>query len=138
MHIHNKSKTRNKKKRNNINSNGLWKCVGKLPNAHASTIFSIAYAPTKAGHGRIASCGADNRIQIYREVVGSTSDQPLFALDVAVEISGTATGGGGVAENNNGFGGGDVNCVCWHPYDGNILCSAGDDGVVRLWKFSTT
>lgn len=103
-------------------SNGLWKCVGKLPNAHASTIFTIAYAPAKAGHGRIASGGADNRIQIYREVVGSTSDQPLFALDVAVE---------------GGDNSGDVNCVSWHPFDPHVLCSASDDGSIRLWKFTT-
>ena len=99
-------------------TNGLWKCVGMLEGAHKSTIYSIDYAPTRAGHGRVASAGADNRIQVYREVSGSTSDQPLFALDASIETSH-----------------GDVNCVCWHPRDGSILCSAGDDGTVRLWRF---
>lgn len=99
-------------------TNGLWKCVGRLDGAHSSAIYSIDYAPSRAGHGRLASSGADNRIQIYREVNGSTSDKPLFALEVTVETSH-----------------GDVNCVCWHPRDGSILCSAGDDGTVRLWRF---
>jgi WD40 repeat protein len=99
-------------------TNGVWKCVGMLEGAHQSTIYSVDYAPARAGHGRIASSGADNRIQVYREVSGSTSDQPLFALDAAVQTSH-----------------GDVNCVCWHPRDGSILCSAGDDGTIRLWRF---
>lgn len=101
-----------------IYRNGIWKCVGRLPEAHSSTIYSVDYAPAKAGHGRIASGGGDNRIQIYKEVMGSTSDQPMFTLDAAV-----------------GTNYGDVNCVRWHPWDGSTLCSAGDDGSVQLWHF---
>jgi WD40 repeat protein len=100
-------------------TNGLWKCVGLLDGAHSSAIYSIDYAPARAGHGRLVSSGADNRIQIYREVTGSTSDKPLFTLEVGVETTH-----------------GDVNCVCWHPRDGSLLCSAGDDGAVRLWRFA--
>jgi len=99
-------------------TNGIWKCVGLLEEAHMSTVYCIDYAPARAGHGRMVSSGGDNRIQIYREVSGSTSDKPLFTLEVAVDT-------------NHG----DVNCVCWHPRDGSILCSAGDDGTVRLWRF---
>lgn len=98
--------------------NGYCKCVGKLPDAHSSTIYSVDYAPSKAGHGRIVSAGGDNRIQIYREALGSTSDKPLFSLDTSQETDH-----------------GDINCVCWHPFDGSIVCSAGDDGSVRIWHF---
>lgn len=103
-----------------VATNGLWKCVGRLPDAHSSTIYSVHYAPAKAGHGRIASGGADNKIQIYREVMGSSSDQPKFTLDAVVVTSH-----------------GDVNCVRWHPWDGSILCSVGDDGSVQLWHFES-
>eukprot|EP00578_Thalassiosira_sp_NH16_P005569 CAMPEP_0181136338 /NCGR_PEP_ID=MMETSP1071-20121207/33126_1 /TAXON_ID=35127 /ORGANISM="Thalassiosira sp., Strain NH16" /LENGTH=450 /DNA_ID=CAMNT_0023223033 /DNA_START=126 /DNA_END=1475 /DNA_ORIENTATION=- len=99
-------------------TDGLWKCVGKLPDAHSSyAIFSIACAPSRAGHGRIVSGGGDNCINIYREEAtpadgGSSSDAPKFALEA-------------VADDAHD---GDVNCVKWHPMDGTCLVSCGDDG----------
>lgn len=54
-------------------------------------------------------------------MIGSTSDLPMFALDAAV-CAGQS----------------DVNCVKWHPFDGSILCSAGDDGSVHVWNFEST
>ena len=104
----------------NYDSRGMFKCVGVLTGAHdQSTVCSIDYAPARAGHGRMVSGGSDNRIQIYKEIVaGATSDKPLFTVDVGVDTSH-----------------GDVNCVCWHPQDGSILCSVGDDGTVRLWRY---
>jgi WD40 repeat protein len=103
---------------NSSGGNGLWKCVGKLPDAHSAEVYSVSYAPAKAGHGRICSAGADNRIQIYREAMGSSSDQPTFLLDAAATITT-----------------GDINCCAWHPYDGSLLASAGDDGAARIWKY---
>ena len=105
---------------NKYDSRGLFKCVGILTGAHEkSTVCSIDYAPARAGHGRMVSGGSDNRIQVYREIIaGATSDKPLFAVDAAVDTTH-----------------GDVNCVCWHPKDGSILCSAGDDGTVRIWRY---
>ena len=108
-------------------TDGLWKCVGRLPDAHSSyAVLSIDCAPTRAGHGRIASAGGDNSINIYREeslLAGSggdgASDAPKFSLeDVAVDAHD-----------------GDVNCIKWHPRDGRCLVSCGDDGAVKLWRY---
>jgi cytosolic iron-sulfur protein assembly protein CIAO1 len=95
-----------------------WQCVGTLPEAHAGTVYSVDYASARASHGRIASGGSDNRLQIYREALTSTADQPQFILDASASVKG-----------------GDVNCVCWHPTDGSILASASDDGALRIWKY---
>ncbi|EED88166.1 predicted protein, partial [Thalassiosira pseudonana CCMP1335] len=78
-----------------------------------------------SGHGRIASGGGDNCIQIYREETGgsgagSSSDAPKFAIEA-------------MAINAHD---GDVNCVKWYPRDGTSLVSCGDDGAVRIWKYS--
>lgn len=105
-------------------TDGLWKCVGRLPDAHSGyAVFSIDCAPTRAGHGRIASAGGDNSINIYREESlasgNGTSDAPKFSLeDVAADAHD-----------------GDVNCIKWHPRDGRCLVSCGDDGAVKLWRY---
>lgn len=106
-------------------TDGLWKCVGRLPDAHSRyAVFSIDCAPTRAGHGRIASAGGDNSINIYREETGdgtttTSADAPKFSLeDVAVDAHD-----------------GDVNCIKWHPRDGRCLVSCGDDGAVKLWRY---
>ena len=106
-------------------TDGLWKCVGRLPDAHSGyAVYFIDCAPTRAGHGRIASAGGDNSINIYREEsVASggdgTSDAPKFSLeDVAIDAHD-----------------GDVNCIKWHPRDGRCLVSCGDDGAVKLWRY---
>ena len=100
-------------------TDGLWKCVGKLPDAHSSyAVYSIDCAPTRAGHGRIASAGGDNSINIYREESSST-DAPKFSLECVA------------ADAHDG----DVNCIKWHPRDGRCMVSCGDDGAVKLWRY---
>ena len=57
-------------------SNSLWKCVGKLPDAHSAEIYSLHCAPVRAGHGQIVSSSGDHAIHIYCEAGTSTMDIP--------------------------------------------------------------
>jgi len=100
---------------------GTWKCVRKIPSAHKLSVYSVDCAPSIAGHGRIASSGADDCIHIFREEVGGgrTPHAPTFTLEVSAKMAHS----------------GDVNCVRWHPRDGNRLASVGDDGLVKIWRY---
>jgi len=98
---------------------GCWRNACTLSGFHSRTVFSVDWS--KAAHGVIASAGADNSIKLFREAAdGSTTDAPSFEL-------------AGSAEDAHR---GDVNCVRWHPKESTLLASAGDDGAVRLWRFT--
>jgi cytosolic iron-sulfur protein assembly protein CIAO1 len=102
---------------------------------HNRTIFSIDWAPLPPSNsdsnicGYIASASADNRICI-------------FAVKQAVIENGGDAGNSGASsvscqlecrkEQAHPC---DVNCVRWHPKDGSLLASAGDDGCIKIWKF---
>ena len=102
-----------------VSTDGLWSCVGVLPDAHEGyAVLSVDCAPSRVGHGRIASGGGDDSIRIYREI-GGTSDAPKFDIDAVAYAAHV----------------GDVNCVRWHPRDGSYLVSCGDDGAVRIWSY---
>jgi WD40 repeat protein len=110
---------------------------------HNRTIFSIDWAPylpsssdiRSNGCGYIATASADNSICIFAVEQATT---PGAALENGEE---TATGGGGGSvscrlecrkEQAHPC---DVNCVRWHPKEGNLLASAGDDGCIKIWRF---
>jgi len=110
-------------------TDGLWNCVGKLPDAHSSyAIMSIDCAPSRVGHGRVASGGGDNCINIYREETTTA----ITEQDATSSYTGPKFTIEAVADDAHD---GDVNCVKWHPRDGTCLVSCGDDGAVKLWKY---
>ncbi|KAL7550974.1 hypothetical protein ACHAWF_014182 [Thalassiosira exigua] len=108
-------------------TDGLWRRAGTVPDAHDGyAALSADCAPSRAGHGRVATSGGDDRVRVWREEwppssEGSDADAaPTFALE---------------AVSPEGAHAGDVNCVRWHPADGTRLVSCGDDGTVRAWRY---
>eukprot|EP00936_MAST-01D_sp_MAST-1D-sp1_P002073 g2073.t1 len=93
---------------------GAWRNGCALSGYHTRCIFSVDFASS----GAIASGGADDTICVFQEAEGSSSDAPTYEL-----IGNTA-----------GAHDGDVNCVRFCPKDASLLASAGDDGMVRLWR----
>jgi len=115
---------------NESNNNGCsWKCVNHLKNIHSSSIYSIHCSSATLGHGCIVSAGADNTIQIYKELHNNSQKQfdqehhPQFYVCASANI-------------DHHYG--DINSVQWHPSNSSLLCSATDDGVIRIWKYIDT
>lgn len=94
-----------------------WKCIGTLPSAHTLPILSVAYSSSTKEC--FASAGGDDCIRIYKEVGGSL-DQPLFVVDASVSNAHTM----------------DINCIQWNPLDDTMLASVGDDGLLKVWRYT--
>ena len=109
-------------------------------------MFSVAWSCS----GFIATGSGDNAIRVFQEAASSgPHDGQTIERDEAA-MHGLADDS--TAASNGGMNGttavpdvemlaqklfahkGDVNCVRWHPFDGTLLASAGDDGSVCIWR----
>jgi cytosolic iron-sulfur protein assembly protein CIAO1 len=102
-----------------------WKQLQTLTDAHTRTIFSVDWSKS---HGTVASGGADDSICLSHRSQ-TTADG---------KSSATNTGDFVIAARVEHAHKGDVNCVKWHPTNPNLLASAGDDFLVKIWRRSTT
>lgn len=124
-----------------------WKCVGTHNQAHVGAVFSVSCCSSfSLGFQQqqkqqqspwIASGGEDNCIniyQVYNKIMDTLPSKDGTEIDILIhpkaEEGRTFTRLLHVPNAHEG----DVNCVRWHPKDCSLLASAGDDGVVRLWK----
>jgi WD40 repeat protein len=131
-----------------------WICVATHNQAHIGAVFSVTCCSSSllGFHQQkqqqqlspwIASGGEDNCINIYHvnnnnnnnnniHVPPSSKDGTVkdIVIHPKEEEGRTFTRLFHISNAHDG----DVNCVRWHPKDCSLLASAGDDGIVRLWK----
>ncbi|RHZ77613.1 hypothetical protein Glove_174g193 [Diversispora epigaea] len=102
-----------------------WKCVCTLSGYHQRCVYSVSWSKV---HGCVASGSGDNTIRVFKEDETSISSA----------LNGTTTPNFSlVASVSSAHGIADVNRVQWYPTEDHSdwLASAGDDGVVRIWRF---
>ncbi|XP_024515677.1 protein CIA1 isoform X1 [Selaginella moellendorffii] len=93
-----------------------WKHLCTLSGYHERTIYSVHWSRRS---GLIASAAGDDAIRVFAEANDpSYTSRAVFSM-VGKQQKAHST---------------DVNCVRWHPKDDDILASAGDDGLVKLWR----
>jgi WD40 repeat protein len=86
--------------------------IQTLTGFHTRSVFSVSM---NSNNQIMASGAADNRINLFKR----TNDLAApFAFSV---------------KQNNAHSG-DVNCVAFHPNKPDILASAGDDNLIKVWK----
>lgn len=97
-----------------------WKRAATLSGFHERTIFSVDWSRTG---DFIVTGAADDAIRVFRQ----TQPTPAPAFDLVAKLDKAHSS--------------DINCVRWSPAapadnDGALLlASAGDDGLVRVWRF---
>jgi WD40 repeat protein len=89
---------------------GQWNCISTKEKAHERTIYSVSWNKPSI----IATCSADNSIAVWK-------------IDEDIQQ---------ICRVENAHGLVDVNCVEWNPIQKNVLASAGDDGYIRIWKYT--
>ncbi len=91
-----------------------WSLSSTLAGHHSRCVYSCDWGPG----GLIAAGDGDNQIRVYALEAGAGPSEQWVPVAMA-----------------EGAHSQDVNCVKWHPSDPTLLASAGDDGLVRLWRF---
>ncbi|KAI9202995.1 WD40-repeat-containing domain protein [Polychytrium aggregatum] len=91
-----------------------WSCVATLADHHTRTIYSVSWSKL---NNKIATASGDNSIKIVEE--GSDNEFKT------------------VLDHPNAHGDSDINCVRWGVLeeDRDLIATAGDDGVIRIWRY---
>eukprot|EP00824_Muranothrix_gubernata_P010167 TRINITY_DN2304_c0_g1_i1.p1 TRINITY_DN2304_c0_g1~~TRINITY_DN2304_c0_g1_i1.p1 ORF type:complete len:344 (+),score=21.95 TRINITY_DN2304_c0_g1_i1:137-1033(+) len=93
-----------------------WRQACTLSGYHDRAIYTVDWSHVT---GRIASGSGADDIAVFEAVPTGREEPPSFVCTVKHERAHQ----------------GDVNSVQWNPHQGNMLASAGDDGLVRIWEY---
>ncbi|KAH7447848.1 hypothetical protein KP509_01G123800 [Ceratopteris richardii] len=103
---------------NLLSEGNLWKHLCTISGYHDRTIFSVHWSKAS---GLIATGAGDDCIRIFSE---ESNEKSTLGGDLTYKM---------VLKKEKAHIT-DVNCVRWHPQEASLLASAGDDGVVKIWK----
>jgi len=96
-----------------------WKCVCTISGAHERAIYSVSWCHST---GLIATAAGDNAIRVFRE-----NEAALDALNApSFDLVDTRR------QSHEE----DVNAVVWNPKKDGLMASVGDDGLVKLWRWT--
>ena len=139
-----------------------WSCRCTIE-GHASTVWDASFCATSNGARRIVSCGADLSVRVWAEaapgdaskwvqlsVFENAHNRPVYSCavsgnrvascgaDDALVILSFDVESGALAKLGrvDACHAGDANAVRWNPACSDMLATAGDDGVVRVWRVS--
>lgn len=103
---------------------GTWYNSATLVGYHERCIYSVGWSRTYEGGNLLASTGEDGRICIYEHDPESQDTSTSWRL---------------AARREKSHGVSDINCVAWCKAEGygDLLATAGDDGMVRIWRFKS-
>jgi WD40 repeat protein len=123
-----------------------------LPQLHSRTIFSVSWGLADF----VATCSADDSVALLRVVARPQTDTttptptPTPTPTATATASATATTAAtGTASDSPAWAlvrvlkhvsahESDVNCVSFHPTDGRVLATAGDDMTIKVWHVPDT
>jgi len=137
-----------------------WQLDGALAGHHSRCIYSVDWNKD----GLLASGGADDAICIFgptnanaahsasNAVAPNTNLTPNANNNTNANASASSTSDSSTSTPSSSSlppppsdlnllhlhknaHDGDVNCVAWHPTRPDLLCSVGDDGCVKLWRW---
>ncbi|XP_038064940.1 probable cytosolic iron-sulfur protein assembly protein CIAO1 homolog [Patiria miniata] len=94
-----------------------WKCICTLSGYHTRTIYDIDWCKHS---GLLATCSGDDTIHVFQENSVGSSYKPGFSLMACVTNAHSE----------------DINSIRWNPNGDGFLASCGDDGFVKVWKYS--
>ena len=137
-----------------------WSCRCTLA-GHTNTVWDARFCATVNGERRIVSCGADLSVRVWAEALSGDAAKwvqlsmfehahrrPVYSCDVGAGSLATCGAddalvlfsfdvvSGALAKLGSveGAHAGDANAVRWTPAAPELLATAGDDGVVRVWR----
>lgn len=119
-----------------------WRVASVRKDAHARCIYSLDWST----QGKLASAGADDAICIWETTAAAPATTATAGEAVpAAAAAASAAAAPDAADASSGLTllytqrnahSGDVNCVSWNPTNPSLLCSAGDDGAIKIWRFT--